>query len=176
MAIAINNGLKEALYNEENILTNHQHNDIVVLMIPELVNIGASVKVLPLRIHEATLTEVEERFATNEKRKHLFRGLVKACKSLKTAGCSTIYLDGSYVTEREFPSDYDVCWSPYNVDVGKLDPVILDFSDDRKKQKSKYGGEFFPLNAKADASHLFIQYFQKDKETGLEKGIIRIKL
>ena len=157
-------------------MTNHQHNDIVVLMIPDLVDIGASWRVLPFGIHEATLAEVEERYATNDKRKLLFRGLRKACKALKAAGCSTIYLDGSYVTEKEFPSDYDVCWNPINVDIRKLDPVFLDFSDKRKKQKSKFGGEFFLSNAKADSSHIFIQYFQTDKETGLEKGIICINL
>ena len=157
-------------------MTNHQHNDIVVLMIPELVDIGASWKVLPFGIHEATLAEVEEHFATNEKRKQLFRGLAKACKSLSAAGCSTIYLDGSYVTDKEFPSDYDVCWNPLHVDEKKLDPVFLDFSNKRKKQKSKFGGEFFLSSAKADGVHLFIQYFQKDKETGFGKGIICIRL
>ena len=145
-------------------------------MIPELVDIGASWKVLPFGIHEATLAEVEKRFATNEKRKQLFRGLTKACKSLKAARCSTIYLDGSYVTDKDFPSDYDVCWNPVHVDEKKLDPVFLDFSNKRKKQKSKFGGEFFLTSAKADTTHLFIQYFQKDKETGLEKGIICIHL
>ena len=157
-------------------MTNHQHNDIVVLMIPDLVDIGASWRVLPFGIHEATLAEVEERYATNDKRKLLFRGLTKACKALKAAGCSTIYLDGSYVTEKEFPSDYDVCWNPINVDIRKLDPIFLDFSDKRKKQKFKFGGEFFLSNAKADSSYIFIQYFQTDKETGLEKGIICINL
>lgn len=131
---------------------------------------------LPFGIHETTLAEVEERFATNKKRKQLFRGLTKACKALKAAGCSTIYLDGSYVTEKEFPSDYDVCWNPINVDEKKLDPVFLDFLNERKKQKLKYGGEFFIASAKADASHLFIQYFQLDKETSQEKGIICIHL
>ncbi len=145
-------------------------------MIPGLVDIGAPWRVLPLGIHKATLAEVEERFATNKKRKQLFRGLVRACQSLKVAGCSTIYLDGSYVTDKDFPSDYDVCWNPINVDEQKIDPVFLDFSNRRRKQKTKYGGEFFLANAIADGSHRFIQYFQTDKDTGLEKGIIRIDL
>ena len=101
---------------------------------------------------------------------------MKACRALKRAGCSTIYLNGSFVTEKKFPNDYDVCWNTFDVDEEKLDPVFLDFSDGRRRQKTKYGGEFFPSSAKADGSHLFIQYFQIDKETGLEKGIIRINL
>ena len=158
-------------------MTKHQHNDIVVLMIPELVDIGASWKVLPFGIHEATLAEVEKRYATNKKREQLFRGLKQACKALKAAGCSTIYLDGSFTTEKELPSDYDVCWNPIDTNENKLDPVFLDVSiNGRKKQKSKYRGEFFLASAKADKTHAFIQYFQKDKETGLEKGILRITL
>jgi hypothetical protein len=145
-------------------------------MIPDLVDIGASWKVLPFGIHTTTLIEVEEHFATNARRQQLFKGLLSACKALKAAGCSTIYLDGSYVTDKEFPGDYDICWNPIGVDEKKLDKVFLDFSDKRKKQKLKYGGEFFLASAKADQTHLFIQYFQQDKETNLEKGILRIQL
>jgi hypothetical protein len=157
-------------------LTNYQHNDIVVLMLPEFIDVGGPWRVLPLGIHDATLEEVEERFATNQQRKKLFRGFIKACKSLKSAGCSVLYLDGSYTTEAPYPKDYDVCWNPLGVDETKLDPVFYDFSNGRQKQKAKYGGEFFLSSAKADGSHLFIQYFQTDKVTGQEKGIIRIYL
>jgi hypothetical protein len=157
-------------------LTKIQHNDIVVLMIPEFVDVGGPWTVLPLGIHDANLQEVEERFATNEKRKKLFRGLVQACQLLKAAGCSTIYLDGSFTTSAPSPNDYDVCWNPIHVDESKLDPVFLDFSNKRANQKKKYGGEFFPSTFKADGTNLFIRYFQQDKHTGIEKGIIRINL
>ena len=145
-------------------------------MLPDLIDIGSPWKVLPFGIYDSTLEEVEERYATNDKRRQLFRGLVRACKALKLAGCSTIYLDGSYITDNPSPGDYDVCWNPYHVNDAKLDPVFLDFSKQREKQKLKYGGEFFLSTAKADGTHLFIQYFQTDKETGLQKGIIRINL
>ena len=157
-------------------MTNHQHNDIVVLMIPILADMGSTWKVLPPGVHDATLEEVEQHFATNKKRKQLFRGLKNACSALKVAGCTTIYLDGSYVTSKELPNDYDVCWNTMGINMKELDPVFLDFSNNRKKQKAKYGGEFFPASAKADESHPFIQYFQTDKESGLEKGIICINL
>lgn len=91
-------------------LTNAQHNDIVVLMIPEFIDIGAAWKVLPPGVHDASLEEVRERFATNETRARLFDGFIKACQSLASAGCKVLYLDGSYVTEKRNPEDYDVCW------------------------------------------------------------------
>jgi hypothetical protein len=145
-------------------------------MIPESVDIGSSWKVLPHGLHTATLDEVKKRFATNETRKVLYDGLLRACKSLQTADCKVIFLDGSYVTDKPNPGDFDLCWDPTHVNPLKLDPVFLDFSDRRKKQKQKYGGEFFPSSAKADGTQTFIEYFQLDKETGLEKGIIRIRL
>jgi hypothetical protein len=95
---------------------------------------------------------------------------------LKSAGCTTIFLDGSYVTAKSVPGDFDACWDPTGVDPNKLDPVFLDFNDRRKNQKSRYGGEFFLCNATADGSNTFVEYFQMDKETGVKKGIIRIHL
>ncbi|MGV8026330.1 MAG: hypothetical protein AB2L18_07230 [Anaerolineaceae bacterium] len=157
-------------------MTKIQHNDIVVLMIPESVNIGSSWNVLPPGLYDATLEEVRERFATNDKRIILYNGLLKAAKSLKIAGCRVIYLDGSYITDKPNPGDFDVCWDPIYVDPKKLDPVFLDFSDLRKNQKLKFGGEFFPASAKADGTNTFISFFQIDKETGIGKGIIRIQL
>jgi hypothetical protein len=145
-------------------------------MIPEAVDIGASWRVLPCGLHDATLIEVEARYATNQIRRHLFKGFRKACNALRKAGCKVIYLDGSYVTEKPYPNDYDVCWDPTGVDVSKLDRVFLDFANGRKNQKVKFYGEFFPSSAGADGVHTYLQFLQSDKETGLEKGIVRILL
>ena len=95
---------------------------------------------------------------------------------MKSAGCVVVYLDGSYVTEKRAPGDFDVCWDPEGVDPAKLDPVLLDFDDRRRNQKRKYGGEFFPSSAKADGSRTFVDFFRTDRDTGKEKGIIRIRL
>lgn len=66
-------------------------------MIPGLVSIvGAPWDVLPPGIHMATLAEVELTFAINQRRQTLFGGLLVACASLRSAGCSRIFLDGGY--------------------------------------------------------------------------------
>jgi hypothetical protein len=145
-------------------------------VIPLLIDIGSLWKVLPPGIHDSTLDEVREFFTSSLRRKELFKGLSRSCKSLKSAGCSVIYLDGSFVTDKPIPGDFDVCWDPTNVDPNKLDTVFLDFGNGRANQKSKYGGEFFPSSAKADGSHTFVEYFQIDKDTGMNKGIICIHL
>jgi hypothetical protein len=145
-------------------------------MIPGLVDIDGVWNVLPPGIHDATLGEVEQRFATNDRRKLLYKGFREGVDSLKNAGCRTVFLDGSFVSDKPNPGDFDACWDPAGVDDKKLDPVLLDFSHGRKRQKLKYGGEFFPSSVKADGAQTFVEYFQTDTETEKAKGIIRIRL
>ena len=143
-------------------------------MIPVLININSVWDVLPPGIHDATLSEIENRFATNDKRKRLFDGFKKGVKSLTTAGCSNIFLDGSFITAKPEPGDYDVCWNPVGVDVNKLDPVLLDFTNGRKNQKLKLLGEFFPSSSCTNGQGTFMDFFQTDRYTGRKKGIIRV--
>lgn len=145
-------------------------------MIPALIDISAAWKVLEPGVHDATLSDIKDRFATNERRKVLYEGLLKGCQALKRAGCSVIYLDGSFITAKPTPNDFDVCWDPRGVDTNKLDAVFLDFTDQRRNQKQQYGGEFFPSSATVDGHQTFVEYFQTDKETDKRKGIIRIQL
>ncbi len=145
-------------------------------MIPEFVDIGGPWRVLPPGVHAATLDEVEVRFAASAHRKRLFFGFRNGVIALRKAGCNRILLDGSYVTDKPLPGDFDVCWEPAGVDSTKLDPVLLDFTDGRKKQKECFHGEFFPANLSADGKHFFLDFFQIDKYTGNAKGIIRIRL
>lgn len=146
------------------------------VMIPKFVDIKGVWKVLPPGIHDATLGEVQQRFAKNEKRRLLYEGFRRGVLSLKNAGCSVVFLDGSFVSDKPNPGDFDACWEPAGVDPSKLDLELLDFSDGRREQKLKYGGEFFPSSAEADGSRTFVEYFQTDRHTGKPKGIIRIRL
>jgi hypothetical protein len=116
--------------------------------------------------------EIEDRFAITDHRKHLFTGFKKGVDILYGAGCRYILLDGSFITEKTAPKDYDACWDPVGVDIKKLDPVFLDFSNRREKQKKHFYGEYFPINSKADGARFFDDFFQVDKYTGKPKGII----
>jgi len=122
------------------------------------------------------MAEIESRFANNEVRKKLFDGFTRGVQALQDAGCKVVFLDGSYVTDKENPDDFDACWGPTGVDPGKLDPVLLDFSPGRQLQRQKYGGEFFPSSAPADGVRPFVEFFQIDKYTGKAKGLIRVRL
>ena len=97
--------------------------------------------------------------------------------ALKRAGCQTVYLDGSFVTAKEVPGDYDACWEPSGVDLTLLDPVLQTFDPGRATQKAKYLGELFPSDIVATPEgDTFLDFFQNDKDSGKSKGIIALDL
>jgi hypothetical protein len=133
-------------------------------------------------IHGATWAELVAGFGQSLQRARLLSGLERAARSLRDSGCSTLYLDGSFVTRKEAvlgsaPGDFDACWDLTTVDPTKLDPVLLDFRNKRAAQKAKFFGELFPIQLPADAAGTpFLDFFQQDKHTGDPKGIIALDL
>ncbi len=146
------------------------------VMIPKAIDINGVWDVLPPGIHDATMEEIGQRFASNDVRRELFEGFNRGVEALRRAGCRVVFLDGSYATEKERPGDFDACWDPSGVDPARLDPVLLDFSDKRRNQKLKYAGEFFLSSAMADGTRTFLEFFQTDRHSGKPKGIIRVRL
>ena len=154
-------------------MTSTQHNDIVVLVIPPFQPDGS----LPAGIHWADWEEIEARFGSTPHRRHLLQGFREGAKLLKAAGCKAVFLDGSFVTAKEMPGDFDACWAVQDVDADKLDPVFLDFSNRRAAQKAKFQGEFFPADIPEGLSgRTFMDFFQTDKETGEPKGVVALDL
>ena len=92
---------------------------------------------LPLGMHEASWNEVTARFGSSPRRLVLLAGLAAALRNLEVAGCQRAYLDGSLVSEKVDPGDTDTCWDLEGVVGALLDPVLLDFSQERLEQKRK---------------------------------------
>jgi len=130
---------------------------------------------LPPGEHEAPWEEVVERFGWNEHRRGLLDGLADGLSSLAEAGCNRAWLNGSFVTDKELPADFDVCWDPAGVDLDRLDPVLLDMSYGRAAQKQRFRGEFLPNVTEAASGLAFADFFQNDRETG-RKGIVVLRL
>lgn len=133
---------------------------------------------LPKGIHIMTLKEFENNFGYNEHRRKLIEGFKIGMTELKDCGCLRIYIDGSFVTTKEIPGDFDSCWDDSGVDITKLKllyPTIVDFTEERKNQKRKYYGEFFPARINATPYDTYMIFFQSDKD-GNPKGIIQINL
>jgi hypothetical protein len=120
---------------------------------------------LPAGIHNTAWNELATRYRTTAHRRQLLDGLRLALESLRDAGCRRHYINGSFVTAEDEPGDFDACWEAANVDSRLLDPVLLDFSDRRRVQKAKFGGELFPAELAADpAGTRFLDYFQHERQ------------
>ena len=130
---------------------------------------------LPAGIHEMQWSEFKDKFGYNYCRNALIQGMLAALDNLKKAGCSTVYIDGSFVTNKRYPNDYDGCWDPTGVDVSLLDPVLLDFSDDCIAQKVKFSGELYPATIPSISYNTMLDFFQEDRD-GNPKGIVKIDL
>ena len=137
-------------------------------MIPALVG-----GVLPPGVHEANRQEAAAAFGLPAHRRLLLAGFQRGVAALRRAGCTDVWLNGSYVTDKAIPNDYDACWDPLGVDLNKLDPVLQDLGRQRVAQKVKFGGEFFPNIVEAASGLLFIEFWQRDRE-GNQKGILHI--
>jgi hypothetical protein len=143
-------------------------------VLPDLQSDGT----LPPGVHWAdSWKELEKMFGANPHRRRLLAGLREAAENLRRAGCKNIFVDGSFVTAKQMPNDYDACWDVVGVNPNDLDPILLDFSNQRAAQKARFGGELFPAEwSNGRTGMTFLEFFQVDKSSGNPKGIVGIDL
>lgn len=130
---------------------------------------------LPTGVHACGWDEIVERFGWNRRRRELLDGLSDALELLRSAGCTRVWVNGSFVTAKEEPGDFDAVWDPTDVDLDTLDPVFFDFADHRRAQRDRFGGELFPNIVESGSGLDFAEFFQQERD-GSTKGIIVIDL
>ena len=130
---------------------------------------------LPPGIHRASWCDVVGHFGGNSHRERLVGALLTACRNLAAAGCKELLLDGSFVTAKALPGDYDAAWETAGVDPIRLDPVLLDMRHPRAAMKAKYLGDLFPASANAAPGVLCRDFFLTDRN-GVEKGVVLVDL
>jgi hypothetical protein len=91
------------------------------------------------------------------------RSVVRGCELASGGGLSKIWLNGSFVTSKDTPGDFDAVWDDSGVDESGLDPVFFDLSGGRKAQKMRFGGELFPNWVNLSSDSLFSEFFQHDR-------------
>ena len=126
---------------------------------------------LPDGEYEIDWQELVETFGWNTRRRQLLDGLAEAIELLGAAGCRRLWLNGSFVTAKEEPADFDACWDPDGVDLDALHPIFLDFGEGRAAQKSRFGGELLPNVTEAGSGLSFSEFFRNERDTG-RKGIV----
>ncbi|HWK06625.1 MAG TPA: hypothetical protein VNS58_23480 [Puia sp.] len=130
-------------------------------------------------IYEMGWDDFKITFGFNAHRQVLIKGLELAIFELKAVGCKAVYIDGSFVTKKIYPGDFDMCWDEKDVNYELMNssyPGLTDFGFKMKNMKKRYGGDIVPMTNYANSRGTgFLVYFQEDRQ-GKEKGIIRISL
>lgn len=125
-------------------------------------------------VHEYTLAKLERDFATNKERIKLFNGLKSLAQELKRAGCETLYVDGSFITRKLEPGDFDACWEPFvQMNTGTNILLTQDSLSARIWRKQNYLGDIFP---RFDDYGDRVKHWQTDTRNEKVKGIIYIDL
>lgn len=127
---------------------------------------------LPPGIHVATIQEVEARFTNNIQRKRLFQALLKVLGILRGCNCPEVYLNGSFITTKSEPEDYDLCYEPTGINGTE---EFKQFLETRETRKKEYLGDIFPRMPQPPYETDHVEDWQIGRD-GEVKGIIRIIL
>ena len=130
---------------------------------------------LPPGVYEATWEEFWKHFSNSWRRIILLRNLLRMLQHLRDAGCVPVKIDGSFVTSKLEPHDFDGTWDRTGVDVTpKLDESI--FRMNGITMYKKYMGELYRQDAiEASTGRSFDEFFQVDRMEN-RKGIVKINL
>lgn len=145
-------------------------------MIPQFTEDG----LLPPGVHETDLEELREKMGWSRKRRELLEGLEEALELMSTGGVVQVYLDGSFVTDKDRPNDIDGCYDLAEdvtaENLGRLAPIFPPNPGGRAEAKRRFGVDFFPAAAtELGSGQPFLRFFQTDRE-GRERGVLSVKL
>lgn len=134
---------------------------------------------LPPGEHPTTWETLEIRYATTVRRIQLLTGLRAALDSLRQVGCQTVWIDGSFISNKTDPNDIDVVYDEAHLDWEQLrliEPVLLDHKNKSAAMKRKFGCECYAASWLAGMDgEPFLEFFQHTRE-GYRKGILRLDL
>ncbi|MHB8593386.1 MAG: DUF6932 family protein [Acidimicrobiales bacterium] len=130
---------------------------------------------LPDGEYEIEWQELVERFGWSTRLRQLLDGLAEAIELLVAAGCRRLWVNGSFVTAKEEPADFDACWDPSGVDLDALDPIFMEFGQGRTAQKRRFGGELLPNVTEAESGLSFSEFFRNERDAG-RKGIVVLRI
>ena len=96
---------------------------------------------LPPGVHVATWNEFYEYFNTSWRRTVLLEYLLIVLLHLRNAGCKFVKIDGSFVTSKLIPRDFDGTSDPQGVNITMLDESIKNMN--RDLMYDKFMGELY---------------------------------
>jgi hypothetical protein len=134
---------------------------------------------LPPGLHSTDLAEIGGRLTWTTTRRGVFSNLSSWVAHMRAAGCEMVFVDGSFVSTKPDPGDFDACYDPRGVDPTRLAPCLLFQSQaDIPAAKQLFGGDIRIDYALPPTSILrYVEYFQRDSRVpGLRKGLLKLDL
>lgn len=143
-------------------------------MIPDFY-IYDNVGYLPEGLHNAKWLEFKEKFGFSFKRQKILSGILSFGRLIKLAGGKKIYIDGSFVTNKKIPKDWDGCYCMCGLNMSIANKLMQ--NTNREKIKREYLGDVFAEDCiEASCGLPFIDFFQRIRGTDKKKGIIILDL
>ena len=131
---------------------------------------------LPPGEHVASWDEVVERFGWNERRRRLLDGLATRSPCLVEAGCRRVWLNGSFVTAKDEPGDFDACWAIPTMSISTpsthccwTSPTVAE------PRRTGSAASSSRTSSKPRSGLSFAEFFQNERDTS-RKGIVVIDL
>jgi hypothetical protein len=97
-----------------------------------------------------------------------------------TCGVARVYLDGSFVPDKDCPNDIDGCYDLAEdvaaEDLKRLAPIFPPNPSNRAEAKRRFGVDLFPAaTMERGSGQPFLRFFQTDRE-GRERGVLSVEL
>ena len=110
------------------------------------------------------------------KRKLVTEGLRQFALMLRKAGGKWLFVDGSFSTGRERPSDWDGCFLSAGLNWQDADPRLIDIQSNRASLKADFRCDVFAAETiNLETGKPFRDFFQQER-TGKPKGILVLDL
>src|ERR1700754_3218693 len=78
---------------------------------------------------ELSFEQFKQHFGTNAHRIELIKAAIKFFKIFSSCGCKAVYVDGSFVSKKNYPEDIDLLFDFNEVDDEKLKEKFPEFFD-----------------------------------------------
>ena len=133
---------------------------------------------LPLGLHESTISEIRAVLGFTERRKRLIDGLERFVRIWSDSGfLEYSVIDGSFATDKPEPGDIDMLLVPNDETLSSLPAdfryLAASHSYDRDFTKREFGCEAFVMVGKYDLDD-WLDFFGADRR-GRRRGLIRLE-
>ena len=130
---------------------------------------------LPGGTHDATWTEVQQRFGFSEGRRRLCERMAHFINVARGCGFRAVYLFGSFVTGKNDPNDIDLMWVYRGGAYDQMSDRCKDLLN-YAKMKQRWKWDMFCCSDAPEVVADLVSGWTMDKARTKRRGIIRIDL